>query len=432
MIIKKRSLTKIINNTPMTKNDYDLLINSKNSFSKREKIIFIAIVILISALCYFYMFRTYIFNTEVSYQDLFTQRIVCEYTLRGFDPYVYRGAENPPLPELGLINNGFHASPWGCLLGNLFYPGYLTYEQSRIYFFIVMTLLLILVSCVLYSETKDISQDLAVVAFIISITSVDFLVSVHMGNAGFAICALIVIACLLCDKRPYLAGLCLGLAMIKPQSALLFCLAMLLMKKFIPLIVAAVIDIAAWFGTSLLVHKGMLELLQEFFLPSACAGMPNPGIFSLLFENQYHSLFFSMTLGIMFVIVFIKLLPKNSYTANNYFKFFPMCIAASFWCYSYVYDKYIHVIPAIVCIFIIMNNKAIFKKFFFFIFALFCIFSSIVRSGLRRALASFFNVLVDNTDLVSTQLPNTLYEIGFIILGILITIELRRIYKEAK
>ena len=418
-----------MNEVPTT-NPYSDFSTDKN-FSSREKIFLITIIFLLSALCYFYMFRTYMFDTSVSYQDLFVQREFCAYTLNGFDAYEYRGLEKAAAPGLGLIPSGFHATPWGSLLGNLFYPGYLTYEQSKIYFFIVSILILILVSCMLYSEAKNISvtpPKLSDVVFMLSITSVDFLVSVHMGNAGFAICALLIISCLLCDKNPYIAGITLGIAMIKPQSALLFCLAFLITKKFIPLIIAAVIDFAAWLGTSILVNKGMFELLREFFISPEHSEMPNAGLFSLFFENQYYSLVLSMILGIIFMLALLKMLPKN---LPNYFKFFPVCIASSFWCYSYVYDKYIHIIPAIVCIYIVMNSNKIIEKFSFLIFALFCMYSSIIRSVLRKVLAMFFNVPIDNYNIVSTQLPNTLYEVIFIFLGILVAIKLRRIYKEA-
>lgn len=369
------------------------------------------------------------FDTKVSYQDLKVQREFCAYVLNGFDPYVYRGAENPPAPGLGLIGNGFHASPWGSFLGNLFYPGYLNYEQSRTYFIIISSLILILVSCVIYREAKKFSKDLAVIALLLSITSIDFLVSVHMGNAGFAISSLIIIAYIFCDEHPYLSGIFLGIAMIKPQSALLFCLAFLMMKKFVPLIIAGVIDILAWLGTSLLVNKGMIELLREFFLSPEHAGMPNAGLFSLCFENQYHSIVLSMITGIIFVILLYTFMPKK---IPNCFKFFPFCIASSFWCYSYVYDKYIHLIPAVICIYLysVINAKSIFTRFFFFAFALYCTYSSIIRSVIRRALAVFFNIPVDNFNPLSTQLPNTIYEIGFIVLGILIILELRKLYCE--
>ena len=414
-------------NDGITPRDNSNFLTDKN-FSKREKFLFLTIISFLSVICYVYMFRTYMFNTSVSYQDLAVQREFCAYVLRGFDPYFYRGAEAAPAPGLGLIWNGFHATPWGSLLGNLFYPGYLNYEQSRTYFIIVSSIILFLVSYMLYRETKKISKDLAIFAFIISITSIDFLISVHMGNAGFAISSLIIISCLLCDEHPYLSGISLGIAMIKPQAALLFCFAFLMMKKFLPLFIAAVIDIIAWLGTSLLVNKGMLELLREFFISPEHAGMPNAGLFSLCFKNQYHSLILSMISGVIFVILIYKLLHR---AIPEYFKFFPVCIASSFWCYSYVYDKYIHIIPAIVCIYIVMTAQKISKKFLFFIFTLYCMYSSIIRSVIRRALAMFFNIPVDNFNPLSTQLPNTLYELGFIVLGIFITIELRKIYREA-
>ena len=404
-----------------------MAVQVKN-FTHKEKILFFVIFFSLSVLSYFYMFRTYMFDYDVSYGDLKGQRIVCAYTLNGFDAYSFRGIETEAAPGLGVVGDGFHATPWGSLLGNVFYSGFLpSFEQSKIYYFIVSFIMLLMASYFFSREFEKISKEFMLIAFFVSITSLDFLVSVHMGNAGCDICALILISWAVCDEHPYISGILMGFAMIKPQTALLFCLTMLFMKKFIPLIVAAVIDIAAWLCTSILVNKGMFELLKEFFMSPDSQAMPHAGIFSLLSENQYIAMIMSMILGIAFVLMILKFLPKK---VPDYFKIYPACIATNFWCYMNITEGYVLILPTVICLWIMANSQRKLERLFWLCCSIYCCFGIAIKSIIRRFLC--FILTIDKLNLISIQLPKTLYEVGFILLGILMAFELRKIYKEAE
>ena len=107
--------------------------------------------------------------------------------------------------------------------------------------------------------------------------------------------------CLPCDEHEYLSGILLAFAMIKPQDTVIVCLVFLMMKKFKPLIVAAVIDVSAWFAVSVLTRKGMLELLRLFlFSPHRNESASFSGIFTLAFEPMT-AIAASMLFGIIFV-----------------------------------------------------------------------------------------------------------------------------------
>ena len=73
--------------------------------------------------------------------------------------------------------------------------------------------------------------------------------SVHYGNAGGIICCLLMIAFLIGEKHPCIAGVLLGFAMMKPQISAIICLVYLFEKKFKTLFVAAGIVVAGWAST---------------------------------------------------------------------------------------------------------------------------------------------------------------------------------------
>ena len=115
------------------------------------------------------------------------------YTFRGIDIYALRGSENF-LPELGDVGTGFHAIPWGLVMQNILYGGFLPYDAAVKYFIAVNILLLVMSSWLLYRKVYALSKDLGIYAFIMSVLSVDFLIGLHAGNAGAAVCALTVMA----------------------------------------------------------------------------------------------------------------------------------------------------------------------------------------------------------------------------------------------
>ena len=342
------------------------------------------------------------------------------YTFRGIDIYTLRGSNNF-LPEIGNVGAGFHSIPWGLVMQNILYGGFLPYNTAVKYFIAVNILLLLVSSWILYEKVCAISKDLGIYAFIMSVLSVDFLIGLHAGNAGAAVCALMVMAWALRNDHEYISGICAGIAMIKPQIALIVCFAFLLHKNFKSLFTAAAVDIAGWIASALVLKKGFLELLYEFFSASERQTGFYRGIFHLLFEDYAIAIAMSMAAGIIFVILMYMYLPEDT---PSLFKAYPACMSVTFWCYSYSTDCYILIIPAVICIWLMLHDTSRHKRLFWFISAVYCINAVSTWSRLHKILERCLGT--------SWYVSRTIHETGLVILSVIICLELRRIYSEVK
>lgn len=319
----------------------------------------------------------------LAYQDFLGQWKLCAYTLRGTDPYPLVGVETPAIEELGIIPTGWGTTPWGLLLGNLFYPAFLDWkaaafipstatsiledlqayrelnsalEPAEIYFVVINVLLLLATAIIVFKYFKPISKDMALTSCLISIFSFAQLIPLkNTGNASSIVCCLMILICLLHEKYPKLSGILLAFAMVKPQLALIFCLPLLLMRRFKMVVIAALIDISAWLIVSIMTSTSPTTLLTEFLSADIGGSKNYAGIFTLFTASNYNlAMLLSMLAGIIYVIVCHKLLSDCKICA---FKFFPACIAATFWCYSFSNEFYILILPAIVCIYLIVKSR---------------------------------------------------------------------------
>ena len=370
-------------------------------------------------LIFFVMLSTFSFwwllHDGLAWYDFPGQWRFGAYTFRGIDIYTLRGSKDF-LPEIGEIGAGFHAIPWGLVLQNVFYGGFLPYELAVKYFIAVNILLLLVASWLLCRKAQGLSQNLGIYAFVMSVLSVDFLIGLHAGNAGAAVCACLVIAWILRDEHEYIAGIFAGVAMIKPQIALIVCFAFLLHKNFKTLITAAVVDIAGWLASSFMLKKGVIDLLIEFLSASERQTGFFRGIFHLAFDNYVTSIVMSMLLGVIFIVIMYKCLPGSM---PSLFKMYPSCIAVTFWCYSYSTDCYILIVLASLCIWLMLQSIGTGRRLFWFLSAVYCSNAVSTWSRLHNILYSLFAA--------SWHVSRTIYEIGLIILGIIICVELRHV-----
>ena len=370
----------------------------------------------------------WMYRDGMVWNDFPTHWRICAYTLRGIDTYALRGSEDF-LPEIGYIYSGFHASPWGCLLQNICFGGFLSFEGAKIYFLAVNALVLIAASCLLSRKIAAISPGLSVTAFVMSLLSTEFYVSVRGGNIGGVICAFLVMAWLLCDDHPYISGILIAFAMIKPQVALIVCIAMLLMRKIKPLVTGAIIDISAWGIVSLMTGNGMIELLREFMFMSNPQGvkfLPFAGIFTLLIDDFFASILMSMLAGIIFVVVLFYFLPKNM---PEMFKMYPAFMAVTFWSYSYANDRYVMILPALLCFFLMLRSSGTLRVLWL-ICGMWCSFALIIWTAMLY-MFMFLNPAL-SYEYSAKVCSRTVYELVVIVIGIFICVELRRIYGEAK
>ena len=393
----------------------------------------------------------YLILDDLRYQDILGHWKLCAYALHGIDPYPLIGAEISAVKEIGIIPAGWGTTPHGLLLGNLFYAGFLamsmaafipsepfsikqdfdayrdinsTLEPTEIYFIVISVAFVLVTAIVIFQTFKTFSKRLAWTSALLAIFSYSLLLPLkNTGNASGAICCMLILICLLHEKYPKLSGVLLAFAMVKPQLALIFCVTLLLMRRFKILFTAAAIDIAAWLIVSFMTSTGPIVLLKEFLATGAGGNISYAGIFTLFTASDHPlAMGLSMLAGIIYVCIGHKLLSECKI---NVFNFFPACIAATFWCYSFYSEFYILILPVIVCVYVMIESKEIAIPFLSVLFMTFIIFfwmfflfngtiSEIIGVIDWKALLSLTSV---DEVIVHAWIVRTLFEVGVILIG---------------
>ena len=272
---------------------------------------------------------------------------LCAYTLRGIDPYPLVGLRPPLIEEIGIIPAGWSTTPWGLLLGNFFYPGFLQLLDATTYFVLLNIMFLLWTALFVARNLKFGFGKWQI--FFVTVTAFfgHFFIATYYGNAGMMICCLLIVCCVKVDERPILSGIFLALAMVKPQVALPICFALLLRKNFKVLTVAAVVDFAAWGIAALMTNQTPLNLLTEFFSLNASGGEAFLGLFTIVFlENKTLTMATSMAAGILF----IWWLWRRGFKDEKIFWLVPACLATTFFGYSFHNEFFILLLPALLCL----------------------------------------------------------------------------------
>lgn len=352
----------------------------------------------------------------------------CAYFLRGIDPYPYVGVSELPasVQDIGVISSSFNRTPWGLLLGNVFYFGFMSLKGAKLCFAVLSILSLVITSICIYIKAMNIYHDykFAFISFILAVSSNAFLLSYYVGNEGGIIGSMLLLAWIFSDDYPVLTGILLALAMDKPQTALIICFAFLLEKRFAALITAALIDISAWFLVSLKTGSSMLLLLREFMsLNVGGEGFPL-GIFTIFTDNPKISMFISMAAGILFVWVIDCMYSRNVKNCSNNFRLCFAFMARTFWCYLRTNDCYILLFPAIVCLYIAVHSEKIYQRILWGIACVYLNYGSFLRSLKPLAFITGYT-----PSLSDERLFTALYELTIIIIAVMIYMYFARKYK---
>lgn len=403
-------MTDIMVKSSQVKSTYCLLTDN---FKVRKAYFIFSVIAAILSICGgFVMF----FRKGLPWYDFAIQRFICESLLRGTDIYSLRGSSE--------LYAGFHASPWGALLQNVFYGGFLPLETAKVYFTVIHFFLLLLSSYVLYIKTKIFSGSYALFVSVLSVMSLDSLISFYCGNAGGMISACLLISWLICNEHPYISGILIGFSMVKPQVTLIICLGLILLRHYMPVFIAAAITIISWFIVSLILHKGMFIMFSDFlFSPNTNSAESFAGIFSFMPVNYITKLGMSMLSGIIFLCLIVRFLPDNM---PDILRIYPAFMASTFWCYKHFNDAYVLIFPAALCVFIMNFQKSPIKFLGWFTGALYCLYGLILKFGLFAVSKLIFRYEFSRHSL------RIIYDFGIIIVGIIICQELRKIYSEAE
>lgn len=266
---------------------------------------------------------------------------------------------------VGQMPPTFATFPWSRIIGNIIHPGFIPFEWAVVYSRILYCIVAIWMGkCIMENLSQNnIFEDkkrniLAVLIILMSFYWTDAVISM---NNGSIVCFLAIIAVLTCEKNEYLAGVCMALAMMKPQIALLFYITLLVKKKYKTIITSAILLISSW--VVYLVYIGgnpiqqIVEVLNqhdekqaEFIWFGFMDFLTRFGI------GGTKAMIFSMLIGIAGTILLTIIVLKSEYADNSLVLYSVPALFSTAWCYKSDTDLLILILPSML-VFII------FKKF---------------------------------------------------------------------
>lgn len=158
------------------------------------------------------------------------------YSIRGYD-ITTSAAEGIVLENIGEIGEGI-VLPWGRLLGNLIYPGFLSLTGAAIYYYTLLGICTGIAGYYIlkWIEKKKIDnwQKKENLLFMICLLIMPLYWddALNTGNMGGLFCIFLILAAFFLESYSGLASFLIAMAMIKPQNTSLFLLVLLVKKKY--------------------------------------------------------------------------------------------------------------------------------------------------------------------------------------------------------
>jgi len=285
----------------------------------------------------------------------------CAYTLRGINPMDVVKGVVPVNDAIGALPPNAGTVPWGYALGNVLTFGFLPYSYAKIIGMLTFPLLCLIAGFYTFKYVSRSTGNrlFGVLAALLIPCVPTWVGSFGLGNGGATLSCLLLLMVLFVDQKPYLAGVLLGVATIKPQLAGIFYLSLLMQKRVKTLITASSLVAVSWLVAALLTDSSPLAMLLE----TNAQGMnpetyrnTNFGIVGLFMGYigkagclpRHYALALSALFGVAFVITLSVLALKNPALRNNTLFFYAIpAVASTFWFYKQPHDFCIIFILAI-------------------------------------------------------------------------------------
>lgn len=247
----------------------------------------------------------------------------CACTLRGIDA-AQAIKEGLYLEGIGSLPVSTSTFPWTKVIGIFIHGSFLNFKSSCVYFvilnFVVLIMTIVLVYKKLLEEIQN--QRIALLGAMLILSSWYLADGILPQNNGVLVCYLIV--CIVCtiEKHEWIAGILLGIAMIKPQNVIPFYIVFLLMRKWKAIGTSAAIVFFSWAASVLITGVSPWEQLSN--LLNMRVEMQDDylvyGIFDQLRQVGVDTkivLFLSMLLGIVVCFLFSKQCIKSEFIVKR-------------------------------------------------------------------------------------------------------------------
>ena len=298
--------------------------------------------------------------------DLLGQWKICAYTLNGMDPFALAISGEKPIEAIGTIPSSFSTVPWACTLGNVFYPGFLSFEIAQIYITVLQLVVCAVSVIIVYNKCKDYTENNTLLLIILTfIGHFCFVYSWSLGNNGAIISLLVIDAICICEKHPYICGVLIAFAMVKPQIAGIICIVFLLNKQFKPIIVGAVIDILGWIATSVITSTPFMTLFSECMTSGTSSERHYYGVLSpltFLGIDKTVVLLLCAVTGIAYTVILWYYLKRKGID-STIATYVPACIASTIWIYKNGPDYMMVVLASLLLIYVCLDKNVNIKDY---------------------------------------------------------------------
>ncbi len=264
------------------------------------------------------------------------------YLFHGKDPYRLISQQDPPVEGIGMMHDKMRGTmPWCPFLFQFIFPGFLPFSVAVWWGMALFIGLMSVVSVMVYKLTlKRFGNPLiALLVVAVMLAQYGFAPELKWLNVGGHVVGLLLIACLLDDKKHwFIIGVLLGFAMIKPQLAIMFFLPHLFRKNYKIIAVSIIIVVVPWLANAIMFSHNPITLLLDYYKISAETQVANGHAYFGLLDPL--SKWFGINplvispFQMAFCFIVCGMLCYKFRQTHNYLLFSIPAVFSTFWTYS--------------------------------------------------------------------------------------------------
>jgi hypothetical protein len=264
------------------------------------------------------------------------------YFFHGKDPYRLMTGQDAPIEGIGMMNKGMPGTmPWGPVLSQIIFPGFLPFSAAVLWglalFIGLFAVICFMVKNLVLKKTGSILIALFTIAVVLA--QYGFAPELKWLNIGGHVVGLLLIACLLDDKKyGIIVGVLLGFAMIKPQLAILFFLPHLARKNYKVIIAGVITVVVPYLINAAMFGYNPITQLLDYYEISAVTQVANGHAYFGFFDplTKWFGVDPLVLSPIQMFICFIVclILCIKFRNAPNYLLFSIPAVISTLWTYS--------------------------------------------------------------------------------------------------
>lgn len=288
---------------------------------------------------------------------------------------------------------GVGVLPYGRLLNNLLFPGFLSYEAAYFYNWILILFITGLLTINIYKWIKEnqfLKTDVQCIIVAVCMVVIPWLWPGYLraGNIGGLIALMAILAAFYIDKNENVAAILIAFSLIKPQIGGIFLIAVFLKKNY--RLILKILSVLAFSEAVHMIYTYVMNKARGIYWPLSLNSLISIfegyagknaeaergetwylyyGLFNLLKEIGVPVLivlFLSMITGVVFLLVLLNYLKNNKDMYNDYVIVFAIAALASlFWFYKSECDNIVIIICNLIILLYIKSSEKSWRTYGF-------------------------------------------------------------------